>query len=198
MTEQREREGHREHRIPNISLSFPILNSETFQIFKVCCITPTFLSLYILYVLYMRGFLLYNFIVNVDKMISISSYLTDCSVHCISHADYVWPCTAAMVSGYGHKGKHSSRQAKNPSLYDVSLGCWWGFCVLSTLPLLLCPISWFCFPVTPCTPLLFHSLSSALCSVSSHLSPLIPVFNSNQCITSLVMQPTENLAGGYR
>lgn len=34
MTEQREREGHREHRIPNIFLSFPTLNSENFHIVK--------------------------------------------------------------------------------------------------------------------------------------------------------------------
>lgn len=43
MTEQRECEGHREHRIPNVFLSFLILNGQKFEIFNVYYITPTFL-----------------------------------------------------------------------------------------------------------------------------------------------------------
>lgn len=41
MTEQRECEGHRERRIPNVFLSFLIFNMQKFQIFEVCYITLT-------------------------------------------------------------------------------------------------------------------------------------------------------------
>ena len=43
MTEQRECEGHGEHRIPNVFLSFLILNRQKFEMFNVYWITPTFL-----------------------------------------------------------------------------------------------------------------------------------------------------------
>lgn len=50
MTEQRECEGHGEHRIPNVFLSFLTLNRQKFQIFKACYVALTFFPWYNVYI----------------------------------------------------------------------------------------------------------------------------------------------------
>lgn len=162
-TVQRECEGHTENTEYQMFYLVILNRQKEFQILKVCYVTPTFFPWYNLIE---NVLFLYYFYFKCRTMLLISSYIS-CTLKCIGSCvtlglvqQHHLQCEAIKPSRVKLEIPVILSTHWNPSFYHVSSGCgceevsvckklWHLICMPSTLPLLLHPISWFCFPVTP-------------------------------------------------